>query len=55
MGLRWGCDICDYSSKTTTALKMHKQHKHEGIKYPCDECSHVASKLDNLRRQGIQA
>ena len=28
---------------------MHKKSKHEGIRYPCDQCDHAAITLANLK------
>ena len=35
------CDQCDYTG-SRTALYRHKQSKHEGIRYPCDQCIYTA-------------
>ena len=32
------------------ALKMHKQSKHEGIKYSCEQCDYEATMKANLLR-----
>ena len=34
------CDIqdCDFKTKSTSHLKLHKKSVHEGIKYQCDLC-----------------
>ena len=39
MGIFFFCDKCDYSASRKALLKLHKESKHEGIKYPCDQCS----------------
>ena len=31
-------------------LKMHKESKHEGIRYPCDQCDYAASMAKDLKR-----
>ena len=41
------CDQCDYVTNHTGALKRHKDIKHKGIKYPCDQCEYAATTLDN--------
>ena len=28
---------------------MHKENKHEGVRYPCSECEYVATQAGNLR------
>ena len=32
------CDQCEYSANIPAHLKLHKEYKHEGIRYPCDHC-----------------
>ena len=41
------CDQCEY--KTKANLQRHVQAKHEGVKYPCDECDYRATTRGNLR------
>ena len=31
------------------ALKSHKESKHEGIRYPCDQCEYAATRLGHLK------
>ena len=33
------CDKCDFTVSTKIKLKIHKESKHEGIRYLCDQCS----------------
>ena len=41
-------------------LKRHKEAKHEGIRYPCDQCEFAATRISLLKRhkeakhEGIQ-
>ena len=37
---RFYCDIenCDFRTKSTSHLKLHKKSVHEGIKHQCDMC-----------------
>ena len=30
-------------------LKKHKEDKHEGIRYPCDQCEYSATQISNLK------
>ena len=34
---------------TKNMLKQHKESKHEGVRYPCDECEYSANRLANLK------
>ena len=34
---RFYSDQCEYNATTKGNMKMHKQAKHEGIQYSCDE------------------
>ena len=44
----YSCDQCEYEG-STTSLKRHKRSKHEGIRYPCDLCNHLATTPFNLK------
>jgi KRAB domain-containing zinc finger protein len=45
---RLGCKECGMSFASRRAMLLHKQSKHDLIKYTCDKCSHQASQLGNL-------
>ena len=48
MILLW-CDQCDYNkAKHQTGLTYHKQSKHEGVRYVCNQCEYEATKQGNL-------
>ena len=32
------CDQCDFKCTTNQELNRHKQVKHEGVRYKCDQC-----------------
>ena len=32
------CDQCDFKCTTNQELNRHKQIKHEGVRYKCDQC-----------------
>ena len=32
------------------SVKKHKESKHQGIRYPCDECQYAAQTSYNLKR-----
>ena len=34
---------------TAQGLKRHKESKHEGITYPCDQCDLVATQAGSLK------
>ena len=40
----------EYTAYTVSALKVHIASKHEGVKYLCDKCEHVATNAGNLRK-----
>ena len=44
---RKSCDECDYKG-TSSALRQHKQSKHEGVKFPCPECDVILSRETHL-------
>ena len=33
-----------------SGLKQHKEAKHEGIRYPCDECEYITAYAAELKR-----
>ena len=35
---------------TASHLNMHKERKHEGIRYPCDQCDYTATQASHLNR-----
>jgi len=56
------CEKCDFIFNAAVELKLHKEVKHDLIRYPCDECdfnatrsgilkSHKAYKHTNIRHQ----
>ena len=36
------CDKCEYKTKTNYLLRVHKESKHEGIRYNCELCDYSA-------------
>ena len=48
--LSFPCDICDYSAKTVTTLKRHKQSRHKMVRYPCDQCEFSATVGPTLKK-----
>ena len=49
-GIRYPCDLCDFSAGTLGILRRHKESRHYGIKYPCGECEYIAPTSVTLRR-----
>ena len=48
--LSLSCDYCPFTTKRyKTALTEHIQKEHEGVRYPCDHCTHQAKNKQNLR------
>ena len=43
------CDECEYSTNKQY-LKQHKQSKHDGVRYPCDQCDYAATDPSNLNK-----
>ena len=35
---------------TSGNLNIHKQYKHEGIRYTCDQCDFMATQSGHLKR-----
>ena len=33
---------------TASALKVHKESEHEGVRNPCDECEYVATQMSSI-------
>ena len=47
-----GSDLTDqseYKANHKDSLRLHKQSKHERIKYNCDQCEYKATTKSNLR------
>ena len=42
------CDLCDHIYASKKTLKRHKEAKHEGIRYPCDQCEYSATNMGIL-------
>ena len=42
------CDHCNYSANWPATLTYHKDRKHEGFEYSCDQCEYKAYRLDQL-------
>ena len=42
-GIRYECDLCEYSASKPHTLNNHKKTIHDGLKIPCDNCSYEAS------------
>jgi len=40
---RCQCDLCDKSYHEESGLRLHKESKHLGIKYKCDQCDYKAT------------
>ena len=36
---RLECEMCDYKAKITKLLILHRESKHEGVRYGCDICN----------------
>ena len=43
------CDQCEYTG-SSAALSYHKQSKHEGIRFQCDQCAYIATRQSSLIR-----
>ena len=39
-----------YAATKLSHLKIHKESKHEGIRYPCGKCIYAATDLGKLGR-----
>ena len=49
-GVRYHCDLCDYTSKYKADIKKHEQHVHEGKIYNCADCSYTCRSSESLRK-----
>jgi len=43
------CDVCNKTFTTNWSMIEHKTSVHDGIRYPCAHCEHIASSKRNLR------
>ena len=44
----YSCDQCEYTG-SRAALKHHKESKHDGIRYPCNQCDYAATTSGSLK------
>ena len=49
---KYQCTIRNAKPKESKAknIRHHKELKHEGVKYPCDQCDYVATNSSNQKR-----
>ena len=43
------CKECEYVTTTPTSLKIHKEMKHENVRYSCEECEYGATPAYSLK------
>ena len=43
------CYLCKYSFTKAQDLKRHRDGRHMGVRYPCDQYEYSATKLSNLK------
>merc|ERR1712129_435086 len=43
------CEKCDYSTQYPGNMKVHRQAKHEDLRYPCLQCEYTATTQVNLQ------
>ena len=43
------CEYCDYKGSRAAVYK-HSKSKHEGVRYPCDQCNYAANQLAHLKK-----
>ena len=48
------CDECEFNTSLPCKLKIHKNSKHLGIKYPCEVCG-LEFTLPQVRRKHIRS
>eukprot|EP00092_Neocalanus_flemingeri_P016310 GFUD01017655.1.p1 GENE.GFUD01017655.1~~GFUD01017655.1.p1 ORF type:complete len:300 (+),score=87.50 GFUD01017655.1:37-936(+) len=46
----YSCDQCDYRSDRHYCIKIHKNARHDGIKFPCDQCEYKSTYSNALTR-----
>ena len=45
---KYQCQHCDYETSKTSSIKTHVEAIHEGVRYPCNQCSYKATGSGNL-------
>ena len=45
----FSCDRCNFTSIYSSNLSQHIKSKHEGVRYPCDQCDYVATGKGHLK------
>ena len=48
------CLQCDFETMSTFSIMTHKQSKHEGIRYDCNDCEYQATTRGNLNRHKLK-
>ena len=48
MGLRYACNLCNYSATTKHHLEEHQKSLHFNVRFPCKSCDYQATKKSNL-------
>ena len=51
--LGYPCDQCDYKATQKAHLLRHLKSKHEGIKYPYDQCDSVTAHKPKSQFSGL--
>ena len=41
--------VCEFQASFLSILSVHKESKHEGIKYPCPHCEYQATQTGRLK------
>ena len=39
-GIKYACNLCDFTYSDQSHLRRHIQSKHEGVKYYCNHCDY---------------
>ena len=47
--MRFPCSQCEYIATSASALKVHVENKHEGVRYPCSQCEYFATQAISLK------
>ena len=48
LGVRFKCDLCDFTALDKTVITKHVKVEHEGFRYNCDECEFSCKNQNSL-------
>ena len=48
--MKYSCDVCDYEGSQKYILILHKNVKHNGVKFKCDKCGFESTYMTSIKR-----